>query len=162
MTQYDTDGDGKIAGTELQKAPALMQALENLDTDGDRAVSAGEIKARINHWHDTGLGRMSTICTITKGDKPLEGATVTFEPEKFLGDTYVAATGTSDEHGRVSVSVPTGDQNDLPGVPPGAYLVRITHPTVEIPARFNTETTLGQEVAVDAAGLFQGLTYDVE
>ena len=35
------------------------------------------------------------------------------------------------------------------GVPPGFYLVRITKAGVNIPAKYNTQTTLGAEVSND-------------
>ena len=33
---------------------------------------------------------------------------------------------------------------------PGLYRVEITHPTVTLPAKYNTETTLGREVSGDS------------
>jgi len=162
VQQYDTDGDGKIAGEELDEAPALKQALANLDTDGDQAVTAAEIEARIDSWRQSRMGLASVSCAITKGGKPLEGATLTFDPENFLGDGYVAATGETDEYGMVVPSIPTTGPTDPPGVPPGFYLVRITHPTLDIPAKYNSETTLGQEVALDARNLFDGLAYELD
>ena len=58
MKQYDTDGDGKVAGEELDKAPSLKSAIENLDTNGDGAVSGDEVAERIAEWKRSRLGRM--------------------------------------------------------------------------------------------------------
>jgi len=162
MKQYDTDGDGKVSGEELEKAPSLKQALGNLDLNGDGAVSASEVTARIKNWQETKLGRMTLSCTVNKGGEPLEGATVTFEPEKFLGDEIQPASGVTDPFGMVSVSVPTTGREDPPGIAPGLYLIRITKEGVDIPAKFNTETVLGQEISLDAADIQGGLVYDVE
>src|SRR5689334_21545162 len=49
---YDKSGDGIIAGGELDRAPALTEALSRLDTNGDKGVSADEIAARVNSWKD--------------------------------------------------------------------------------------------------------------
>ncbi|MCA9269532.1 MAG: hypothetical protein KDA41_13720, partial [Planctomycetales bacterium] len=51
------------------------------------------------------------------------------------------------------------DQAKLPshlkgiyGMQSGFYKVEITHPTTKIPAKYNTETVLGHEVAADSTG----------
>jgi hypothetical protein len=162
MKQYDTDGDGKIAGEELDQAPSLKAAIGNLDTNGDGAVSADEISARIEAWKESKLGRMSLHCTVTYQGRPLEGAKVVFEPEKFLGDELQPATGTTDKNGVAMISVPTSGSDDPPGVAPGLYLVRITKEGMDIPARSNTETVLGQEAAQDAAGRVEGIRFDLQ
>ena len=41
-SRYDTNGDGKVAGEELDKAPGLKAALPRMDSNGDNAVSADE------------------------------------------------------------------------------------------------------------------------
>ena len=35
------------------------------------------------------------------------------------------------------------------GVTGGTFKVKVTHPSKKIPAKYNTETTLGEEVAFD-------------
>jgi hypothetical protein len=39
------------------------------------------------------------------------------------------------------------------GVRPGFYRVEITKPGEKIPAKYNTEAILGQEVVIDAKGI---------
>src|SRR5262245_39968653 len=56
MELYDKDSDGKIAGTELDQTPALKSALSTLDTNGDKAVDASEVAARVKAWQTTGVG----------------------------------------------------------------------------------------------------------
>ncbi len=143
IKQYDTDGDGKVAGEELERAPALKAALENLDTDGDGAVSAAEVTARVKAWQRSKLGRMSLSCTVTRGGRPFEGATVAFVPEEFLGDEIQPATGISNQRGMVMLSVATSGPDDPPGVAPGLYRVEITKAGVDVPAKYNTETIFG-------------------
>ena len=163
IKQYDTDDDGLIGDEELDKVPAFEQALENLDKNGDGGVSADEVAARIEAWQASKLARMSLTCTVTLRRQPLEGATVKFVPEKFLGDEVRTSTGVTDTRGVAMLSVPTGGgQNDPPGVECGFYRVEITKEGVDIPAKYNTETILGQEVAMDAVDIQQGPSFNLE
>jgi hypothetical protein len=40
MEMYDENGDGQVAGDELEKAPGLKAALPRMDTNTDKAVTA--------------------------------------------------------------------------------------------------------------------------
>ena len=103
---------------------------------------------------------MSLRCMVTHNGRPLEGADVKFVPEKFLGPNMKTATGKTDENGVARLSVPTGD--GPPGVPPGFYRVEITKADMKIPAKYNKETIFGQEVAIDAEGIRNGIKFDLE
>src|SRR3954470_24549559 len=83
MEQYDTNGDGKVAGDELEKAPSLKAALPRLDTDGDGGVSADEVAARVNVWKSMESGLTTVPCRVTLDGQPLVDAKVTLEPETF-------------------------------------------------------------------------------
>ena len=164
IEQYDADGDGLIKGAELNKAPALKAAIKNLDTDGDGGLSAEEITARINEWQKDKVGKISLTCTVTRRGQPLRQATVKFVPEKFLGDEIQTATGETDEFGIAVLSVPLDPNipDDLPGVAPGLYRVEITKQGADIPAIYNTQTILGQEVADDSAALRRGIVFELK
>ena len=103
---------------------------------------------------------------------------------------FPTATGRTDANGVAMLSIPTTD-NGPPGVPPGFYRVEITKPArapqagpagpprengqpddpgepaepgnaaLKIPAKYNTETILGQEVAIDAEGVRSGIKFDL-
>jgi hypothetical protein len=155
IEMYDKNGDGVISGDELDHAPALKAALGNLDTNGDKAVSAEEVTARVNAWKAMKTGMTSLHCHVTLDGEPLTFATVTFEPESFLGDEIKSAIGTTNPFGDVAPSIPK-EQRSSPKAPGGAhfglYKVRISK--IEdgketIPARYNTDTILGQEVSYD-------------
>ncbi len=160
MSKYDTDGDGKIAGPELDKAASLKSAMAQLDKNQDGAVSADEISARIDDWARSKAGLMSMSCVVTLDGRPVEGATVTLVPEDFLGPNVKQATGTTSASGAALLSVPP-DPSDpgLTGVAPGFYRVEISKKaggSETIPAKYNTETTLGCEVAIDAQWAQEG------
>ena len=148
MAQYDADGNGSIADQELEKAPALKYAIGRIDANGDGAIVAKEIANLVQAWMDSDLGRRSVDCIVTRRGTPLTGATVTLDPEPFLGDKLQPATGVSDERGEVALSIPVSPE-EPPGVAPGLYLVRITKVGEEIPAKYNTNTIFGYEVADD-------------
>src|SRR4051794_22920020 len=106
MEQYDSNHDGKVAGEELDKAPSLKAALPRLDTDGDGAVSADEVAARVNAWKAMQTGMTSFSCRVTLDGQPLPGAKVTLEPEAFLGEEINAAYGTTDFGGNTAPTIP--------------------------------------------------------
>ncbi|MBN2216110.1 MAG: hypothetical protein JW719_01910 [Pirellulales bacterium] len=158
MDQYDANKDGKVAGEELQKAPSLNAAIDNLDKDGDKAVSAEEVTERIKAWQDSRLGRTSIMIAVTYRGQPLDGAKVVFEPEQFLGAEVQPASGTTDPYGRATLNI---ENSKIPGIAPGLYKVKITKDGMNIPAKYNTETTLGAEVARDAKDAETGPTFNL-
>ena len=159
IEQYDTNKDGKIAGKELDGAPALKAAIGNLDTDYDGAVTRDEIAARIVWWKKSRLGRMAMQCVVKYRGKPLSGATVVCEPEEFLGEATPGGEGITDKYGTAVLAIP-----DVmpPGLAPGFYRVKITSKRVNLPEKYNKKTILGLEVALDAAGLREGLVFSLD
>ncbi len=162
METYDKDGDGVVKGSELDAAPSLKAALKNLDKDGDGGVSAEEVTARVKVWKESRIGLMPLRCTVRRHGRPLPGATVTLEPEKFLGDKIQAAVGTTDNRGVAALAIP---DRQPPGVACGFYLVRISQKQGDqetIPPVYNDQTTLGHEVFIDPhefrGGIFFNLT----
>lgn len=165
MEMYDTDKDGKISGAELDKCPALKAAIGQIDDTGEGVVTAAKITARVKKWQDSKLGRMSLSCTVLRNGAPLSDAEVKFVPEKFLGDEIKTASGKTDKNGVAMISVPVAERvegklPDPPGVAPGLYRVEVTKGS-EVPAKYNTETTLGQEVALDAKGIQEGIKFNL-
>jgi len=159
IEQYDKNGDGVISGDELIQAPALQEALPRLDTNGDKGVSADEIAARVNAWKAMKTGLASVRCQVTLDGRPLADAEVVFEPEPFLGDYVKRASSTTNSLGDVAPTVSKEDRPNptLPGgVHFGLYKVRVSkvvNGKETIPARYNTETILGQEVSYDDPAL---------
>jgi hypothetical protein len=148
---FDQNHDGKISGAELDKVPSLgcAQALANFKTTKDKGVTAADITARIKKWQDTKIGRVGgVVARVTRAGKDLSGAEVKFVPEKFQGDALPECKGTTGPDGNAQISQPV-EPGDPPGVPPGFYRVEITMPDGSIPAKYNTQTTLGEEVCPD-------------
>ncbi len=161
IAMYDADNDGKISGTELDKCPALKTAMSRTDKDGDKALTADEIAKRIEAWLVLKIGRVPITCTVLSNGRPLPDAEVRFVPEKFLGENMTTAQGKTSKAGMVLISIEMTDSSDSPGVPPGLYRVEITKNGEDIPAKYNTETILGQEVALDAPGIREGIKFNL-
>jgi hypothetical protein len=155
MEMYDKDGDGTIAGSELDAAVGLKAAMATLDANKDGSVQEDEISQRIDSWQASGVGVVALNCSVRLDGRPLEGAKVVFEPEPFLGDDIQTAEGETSPVGSTIISVPKANRptaDTPPGVQLGFYRVRISKEVAgkeAIPAKYNTETTLGQEVAPD-------------
>jgi hypothetical protein len=152
---YDKDGDGSIAGAELDAVPGIKAAMETIDGDKDGKVTADEIQARIEKWQKFNYGVMTINCKFTLDSRPLGGAQITFEPESFLGGDLKTAVGETSSDGAVTVSIPK-DQRPTADMPPGLqlglYRIRVSkmvNGAETIPAQFNAETTVGQQVSPD-------------
>jgi hypothetical protein len=145
MEEYDTNKDGVLDAKELEKCPALKAALKEFDKNNDGKISEEEIEERLKTYKEDGL--VAIIGRLTLDRKPLEGATVTLVPEKFLGSAFKAASGISDERGNVSFKT---EGYDLPGAPCGLFRIEVSKKDASgkelIPARYNTQTTLGCEI----------------
>ena len=153
MGQYDADGDGKLSGEELKKCPALAVALKRIDSDGDGALSADEIAARIKSWAGSGTIMTGGTVVVTLDGKPLAGATVTFEPEPFLGPAFKTCSATTDSGGYAYI---TGQDEAFAGIYLGFYRVKFSKQLggkETLPARYNSQSELGHEVATDLGGI---------
>jgi hypothetical protein len=165
MELLDATKDGKISGEELDKAPGLKAALKVMGTDKDTGVTADQIATRVKKWRDSRIGRTSLSCLVTHNGQPLAGATVKFVPEKFLSEALTeTATGVTNQTGMAMLSVPTERGPDAmpPGLPPGMYRVEITKDGENIPAKYNTNTELGQEVSLDNIDMQMGIKFTLK
>ena len=155
IEMYDKDGDGAIGATELDAVPGIKKHVSNYDRDGDGKVSREEIASRLQSWNDNSLALHGAPFAIQLDGQWLEGATVTMVPEPYLGENVKPATGVTLSNGYTDLShadelLPkSANGRPLYGVFSGTYKIQITHPTRQIPARYNTATQLGDEIAFD-------------
>jgi hypothetical protein len=155
IEDYDKDGDGSLAGSELDAAPGIKAAMATIDADKDGKVTADEIEQRIEAWQATKIGVMGITASFTLDGRPLTGAEVTFEPESFLGDELKPAIGDTGSSGSAMPSIPKDQRptKDMgPGLQVGLYRVKVSKKVngqETIPAKYNSETTLGQQVSTD-------------
>ena len=159
---YDTNHDGKLSGEELDKCPGVKAAIDQIDPSGKGEITADMIAARIKQWQASKVARMPMICRVLHDGQPLAGAEVKFVPEKFLGKHLKPATGVTNDYGVAMVSIATKGPSDPPGIAPGLYRVEITKAGEKIPAKYNTDTILGQEAAQDAPAFVKGIKFDLK
>lgn len=153
LAEYDKNGDGGIDAAEAERCPALRSSFRALDKNGDGKLSAQEIADRIASYREQQVGLVLVPCEVTLDGKPLAGATVTFVPEKFLGDGFKRASGVTDDRGAAQLRT---EGADVPGVACGFYRVEVSKPAggqETVPARYNAKTVLGREVAPDTQGV---------
>ncbi len=146
---YDADHDGALGKDELAKCPGILAKLTAYDKNGSGSVDRDEIAARLTELVNAKIALTRLQCHVTYRGRPLANATVTLEPEPYLGEEVKTASGVTDAQGRATVSLPA---EELPQhlqrmsfLHTGTFKVRITHPSVKLPARFNTATELGYE-----------------
>lgn len=151
VSEYDANGNDAIDGEELDEVPALKATLQRVDKNGDGKVAAEEIQQRIESWEASKTALMRFVVTVQRNGQPLEGATVTFIPESFLGNSLKTAKGVT--RGSGSAAVEISRDPDESGIQLGYYRIEVTKPDASgkesIPARFNTETELGAEICRD-------------
>jgi hypothetical protein len=146
---YDSNNDGSLDAAELAKCPGILTEIGAYDIDANGKVTQGEIAARITDLRKHGVGLTRLNCSVTINGRGLENATIRFEPEPYLGAEIQTAEGVTNARGMAQMAIPAdklpADQQDLKAIHYGTYKVRITHPKVKLPAKYNTETTLGYE-----------------
>jgi hypothetical protein len=113
-------------------------------------LTLDEITAYLQKWKESPAVILGGGVQVFLDGQPLAGATVTYEPEKFMGPAYQASSGTTDTSGSVDLK---GQDAKYPGLYLGFYRVRVSKSQggkESLPSRYNTETTLGKEVSPDA------------
>lgn len=147
LADYDSNQDGFIDETEVQKSPGLRSCFRSLDKDGDRRLSAGEIADRLRLYLESNTALTTPSFELLAADNTFRGATVTLVPETFLAGVVKPATGVSDDSGQVTFQV---EGLDVPGVQPGIYRVEVSLKDDKgeelLPACYNKQTVLGQEI----------------
>jgi hypothetical protein len=148
LAEYDANQDGVLDAAELERCPALKNSLSIIDRDGDGRLSADEIAERLRAYGQRKLGLLAVVCRVTLDGQPLEGATVTFVPEKFMGNGFSRAAATTGPDG---LAQPKVEGRQMSGVPCAFYRIEVSKKDAEdketLAARYNSATVLGQEVA---------------
>jgi hypothetical protein len=152
LAEYDSNGDRNLSRDELKKSPGLLSTIGRFDQDGNGSISAEELKSKLREIRQQEAALVAITCIVTRNNQPLEGATVKFVPEAFMGEDTKPATGITDRNGLAFPSVgdeelPEAYRGKVEGVHCGVFRVEVTHPTVPIPAKYNTQTELGRIVS---------------
>jgi hypothetical protein len=151
MQQLDKDGDGQLSSAELEASPGLGSAATRYDSDNDGSLSLEEVTAGIRRWAEGEVGAATVPFVVRLDGRPLSDAVVKAIPEPFLGDVLKPATGIDGYLAVAPEDRPPNSPN-FPLMQPGLYRIEITHLSVSIPAKYNSETILGHEVSQDTVG----------
>ena len=150
VEELDHDGDGKLSRAEWAKSPSIAAAASGYDKNGDGFLESAELVSGVDVWKRTGVGVRSVPFKVILNGTPLPGATVRLVPAAFLGDVVKPASGETGASGGGQFAIAREDlpknAPNMPLVQPGLYQVEITHPSVKIPSKYNTQTTLGIEI----------------
>jgi hypothetical protein len=156
IEQFDHNGDGQLSKEEWSTSPALAAVASGYDKNADGVLTADEIKAGVAAWQQSGVGARAVSFVVTLDGHALAGATVRLVPAPFLGDVIKEASAGTNAGGAGQLSVKPEDRpKNAPNIAlmqPGLYSVVITHPSVKIPPKYNTETTLGIEITSSNPG----------
>jgi hypothetical protein len=146
---YDSNNDNALTEAELAGCPAIRSMVSLYDKDGNKSVDRAEIAQRLGELFKNRVGLTQLRSRVTYRGRPLSNATIVFEPEPYLGDDVQTAQGMTDSNGSAQMAIA---EEHLPEnvrtmklLQYGTYKVRITHPKIQLPAKYNTETTLGYE-----------------
>lgn len=146
---YDSNNDNSLNEAELTRCPGIRSMVSLYDTDGNKSVDRTEIAHRLGELFKNRVGLTQLRSRVTYRGRPLSDANIVFEPESYLGDDVQTAQGTTNSNGSAQMGIA---EDQLPEnvrkmklVQYGTYKVRITHPKIQLPAKYNSETTLGYE-----------------
>lgn len=148
ISAYDRDGDNALSKTELKQCPSLLGGIDGYDANHDSKITADEIASRLKSWEASRVGITAATFYLKLDGRRLEGAKVVLEPEPFLADAIAAASAETNSSGLAGPSMgaehlPKGVRS---GLQPGLYKIKVTHPKLKIPAKYNDQTELGLEV----------------
>ena len=150
MDEYDTNKDGFIDQAELKSAPSLKDAEKVIDSNSDGKLSRDEIEQRLNKYSAQGMALMSFSCSVTMNGAKKAEIEVEMVPEKFMLGSIKMGKGKTDSNGMVRFKQ---EEQEFEGVAPGFYKIKlIKDGSLSLPARFNENTAIGKEIALDRMG----------
>jgi hypothetical protein len=165
LAEFDANQDGSLDTAELERCPGLRAAQSAIDTDRNGQLTESEIAARLESYISGELVVTTFPCQVFFDGQPLAGAEVTLLPEPFLGPALKPATGVTGDGGNAVLSVAEVQERGFAGVYCGLYRIQVSWRnaagTEALPAKYNSQTTLGQEVAPDVRELERGVTLNL-
>jgi hypothetical protein len=134
---------------ELAACPGIFMHRTAYDADGDGSITQQEIEARIAQFVSANIGQTTLQIRVVKNGRPLPGATIKMVPEPFLGENIKTAWGSTGDAGVAVMDIRDEDlpesERGIRGVHVGTFKLEVTHPSITIPAKYNTQTSLGYE-----------------
>lgn len=162
METYDKDKNGRLSREELASFVPTAESYQSLRKQD---VSSDDLEQYLTRVFDRRIGLVSATCVVKRKGQILAGAEVRLVPIPPLSNVLPIGQGVTDAYGGVMFSAP---REKLPAatqrvegvMPPGLYLVEVTHPKIKIPEKYNTQTELRLELSSDTA--YHGLSIDLK
>ncbi len=149
MEMYDANHDGKLSVDELAKCPGVLISLDRYDLNHDKEIDLEEFTQHLTNLLRDHAGATQLGVGVTYQGSPLADATVVMEPEPYLGSDIQPAEGVTTGFGKADVGIPPSKApaalKSMKLIQYGTFKVRITHPKINLPAKYNSQTTLGYE-----------------
>ena len=153
-SKYDTDKNGSLSQSEMAAHPPLEQCLSRCRRDQGDEISAQQLTKNLEAIFDPSEAPWSAPIAWS-------GATGSRYPARRCDsfrcpscrNVLPIGSGVTDSDGAAMISPPPRGtaqpkRRTFAGLmPPGLYLVEITHPTTKIPEKYNRKTVLGREVS---------------
>lgn len=152
LIDFDADNNGALSRGELAAHPPLAECLSGWRRDQGNEISAQQLRRNLEGVFDRRSSLISATCVVRRNGQPLVGAEVRFVPLPALEDVLPIGTGVTDSDGAAMIAPPREElppeAPNVPGLmPPGLYVVEVTHPAMKIPEKYNQKTVLGKEVS---------------
>jgi hypothetical protein len=164
VDRHDRNSDRQLSKEEWSASPELSAVAPSYDKNGDGNLSVDEIVAGFEAWTQSGVGARAVPFAIVWNGRPLSGATVRLVPAPYFDNALKGASGEAGPGGAGQLNMAPEDRPrnapDIPLMQPGLYRVEITHPSVKIPEKYNSKTTLGIEISATNPGP-QGITWSL-
>lgn len=163
--EYDSNQDGVLSKLELVSCNGIVAAWDRFDTDRSNDISASEISERIATIQSLPRTNMFASCQVFLDGKPLSDATVRFIPSNYQRGAIRSASGTTGENGSCVLLLDDDSKTEAEranlGVDSGTYRVEIVHNAIMLPAKYNAESELGIELALDAGRNAEVVLFDL-
>jgi len=151
LAEYDSNKDGTLDAKELARCPGLKSLAGKI---GKTSLSTDDLSNRFTTLANYPEQLIAHSLIIMMDGSGLPDAEVTLVPEKFMGEGRKPIKATTDRLGNVAAFRLEGAPR--PGLPPGVYRIEVSKkgPSGQdsVPAKYNTQTTLGCEVGPPAGG----------
>ncbi len=105
IEKLDRDGDRELVASEIKSCPALLAAIQSIDTENNGSIAQDELESYLRQMQSNKVSMVRWKLRVLVDGKPLSGAVVTLEPADFLLPGVLPAEGVTDESGLVSLSV---------------------------------------------------------
>ena len=150
---------GALAGAELDAVPGIKKHTDKYDKDGGQSHYRARNPRTHHRLGRSGAGNAGTDGQ-TEARRPPAGRCHRLVRTRTLpwrghssGDWGHGRSGYDPRrHRRRVLARATARQTRGPTSTGGTFKIRVTHPTKTIPAKFNEQTTLGEEIAPDTVG----------